>query len=128
MQVYHDEGHGFTDCSRRFGITHFAWMKAIKRGALRVMPSPFADRRRHYDWAKIQAHYDSGASFRQCKARFGFHAGAWMKAVDRGEIRARPAAMPLEQLLRSGKSLNSLNVEFLGQPVQRIFQVPPLER
>ena len=106
------KGHGFTDCSRRFGLTHFAWIKAIKRGVLRVTPSRFADRWRQYDWAEIQAHYDSGASYRQCKARFGFHAGAWMKAVERGEVKPRPGAM-MGQLLRSGKSRHNIKHRLL---------------
>jgi hypothetical protein len=104
VQAYHDEGHGFVECSCRFGFTHTAWNSAIKRGALRVTPSFFDDRRRRHDWSAIQAYYDAGATFRECKAKFSFHAGAWGKAVRRGEIKPRAAGMPLEELLRSGKS------------------------
>jgi 5-methylcytosine-specific restriction endonuclease McrA len=104
VQAFHDEGHGFVDSARHFGFTYAAWAKAIKRGALQLVPSRFDDRRRRYDWTEIQTYYDSGASYRECRAKFGFHAAAWGKAVRRGEIKTRRFGMPLEQLLRSGKS------------------------
>jgi 5-methylcytosine-specific restriction endonuclease McrA len=104
VQEYHDDGHGFVESAQRFGFTYQACAKAIKRGSLRIAPSLFDDRRRRYDWRAIQSYYDTGATFRECKAKFGFRAGAWAKAVRRGEIRPRPHGMPLEQLLSSGKS------------------------
>src|SRR5579862_8480057 len=99
VQAYHDEGHGFVECSRRFGFTHTAWNRAIKRGALRSHPVPFPDRRRKYDWSAIQAYYDDGRSFRECRARFGFCAASWTNAVRRGDIRARRLGMPIGELL-----------------------------
>jgi hypothetical protein len=104
VQQYHDEGRGFVACAQRFGFTYQGWAKAIKRGKLHLERSRFDDRRRKYDWAEIQAYYDGGASFRECKATFGFHAAAWMKAVRRGEVKPRPVGKPLEELLRTGKS------------------------
>lgn len=104
VQAYHDEGHGFVEPARRFGFTYQAWSKAIKRGQLQLAPTPFDDRRRRHDWSAIQAYYDTGATVRDCKAKYGFHAGAWGKAVRRGQIKPRPAHMPLEKLLRDGKS------------------------
>jgi hypothetical protein len=89
IQAYHDEGHGFVEWSRRFGFCHTAWIKAIKRGALRVAPTRFPDRRRKYDWAEVQRYYDSGGSYRKCQAAFGFCARAWAKAVQRGELKPR---------------------------------------
>jgi 5-methylcytosine-specific restriction endonuclease McrA len=103
VQAYHDEGHGFVECSRRFGFRHTAWVKAIKRGSLRVAPTRFADRRRRYDWAEVQAYYDDDHSFRQCKAKFGFNANSWTKAARRGEIRPRSSGMPIADLLSSPK-------------------------
>ena len=108
MQTYHDEGHGFVECSGRFGFTKSAWNKAIARCKLRMTDRQRNDRRRRYNWAEVQSYYDMGASVRECKVRFGFHAGAWGKAVRRGEIKPRPNGMPLEQLLRSGKSRHNI--------------------
>lgn len=102
IQNYHDQGHGFVECQKRFDVTHTAWRKAIRRGRLRTSPSPFPDRRRRYDWAIIQAYYDEGHSYRECRAKFGFNPMTWHKAKLRGEIAPRPYGMPIEDLLRRG--------------------------
>lgn len=99
VQAYHEEGHGFVECSKRFGFTHTAWNRAIRRGALRSRPVPFSDRRRKYDWSAVQAHYDAGHSYRECRARFGFCAASWTNAVHRGDIKPRHFGMPIGQLL-----------------------------
>jgi 5-methylcytosine-specific restriction endonuclease McrA len=101
IQLYHDDGHGFVECSRRFGFGHTAWIKAIKRGALRVAPSRFRDRRRLYDWAEVQAYYDHGRSYCDTAAHFGFCSAAWYKAIQPGEIKPRTRTVPLEIVLRS---------------------------
>ncbi|HVR46491.1 MAG TPA: hypothetical protein VMT95_07650 [Candidatus Binatia bacterium] len=103
VQAYHDEGHGFVECSRRFGFTHFAWIKAIKRGALRVAPSRFSDRRRKYDWTEVQAYYDAGHGFRATAAHFGFCSASWSKAVQRGKIVPRVFGMSIAELLANPK-------------------------
>lgn len=54
---------------------------------------------RRYDWEEIQRAYDSGLSYSQCAKRFGFNSATWYQAVERGDIRPRPRAMPIEQLL-----------------------------
>jgi len=99
VQAYHDDGYGFVECARWFGFSHTAWIKAIKRGELRVSPTRFADRRRRYDWAEVQAYYDAGHSYRQTAAKFGFCPDAWYDAVDRGEIKTRPLGMPIVELV-----------------------------
>jgi 5-methylcytosine-specific restriction endonuclease McrA len=104
IQAYHDEGHGFVECSRRFGFCHTAWIKAIKRGALRVAPTRFPDRRRKYDWAEVQRYYDSGGSYRKCQAAFGFCASAWAKAVQRGELKPRRNIKSIAEVLGSKSS------------------------
>jgi len=113
IQRYHNEGHGFVDCQRRFGFGHTAWVKALKRGELRSGQRQFADRRRRYDWSVIQAYYDEGHSYRQCKAKFGFNPMAWHKARVRGEITTRPLGMPLSQLLMRGKSRRNVKARLL---------------
>ena len=104
VQAYHNEGHGFVECSRSFGFTHTAWIKAIKRGALRVAPALFRDRRRKYDWAEVRECYEAGATYKQCRYKFGFCAQAWAKAVQRGEIATRSTTKSIEQVLSSGSS------------------------
>ncbi len=104
IQTFHDEGNGFSACRLRFGLTHTAWIKAIRRGELRTVERPFEDRRRRYNWAEIQAYYDAGHTLVECMARFNFCRAAWHKARQRGEIRPRPRAGPLETLLATSTS------------------------
>lgn len=99
IQRYHDQGHGT------------AWVKAIKRGELVARfrrhggrPVNPNDRRRVYDSGQIQAYYDAGNSYRQCQAKFGFNPMSWHKARCRGEIKTRPQAMPIDQLLGAPRS------------------------
>jgi hypothetical protein len=65
-----------------------------------------AERPRRYDWSEVQALHDSGASFRECRSRFGFSAGAWHAAVKRGDLKPRPAATPLRELLVDGRAVH----------------------
>jgi DNA-binding transcriptional ArsR family regulator len=67
--------------------------------------------RRHYDWSEVQVYYDTGASFRECRLRFGFSAGAWHKAVQRGEIKSRRAGAPLEELLVAGRRIQGIHLK-----------------
>jgi 5-methylcytosine-specific restriction endonuclease McrA len=101
IQRYHDEGHGFVECQRKFGFSHTAWVKAIKRGELRTSLSEFPDRRRKYDWSAVQRYYDEGHSYMECRRKFGFAAASWTKAVARGELVPRPTKKPVEDVLRS---------------------------
>jgi 5-methylcytosine-specific restriction endonuclease McrA len=103
VQAYHDQGHGFVECTRRFGFSHTASIKAIQHAKLQVAPSPFPDRRRKFDWAQIQDYYDQGHTYRQCRKQFNFCAASWTNAVRRGEIRPRQFGMPIPELLSSPK-------------------------
>ncbi|HET9096926.1 MAG TPA: HNH endonuclease signature motif containing protein [Candidatus Baltobacteraceae bacterium] len=114
IQRYHNEGHSFVDCRRRFGFTHTAWVKAIKRGELVTSRTPFADRRRRYDWAAVQAYYDEGHSYRECRAKFGFNGNSWHKAVRRGEIKTRPQGMPIECLLTGPRNRHHVKSRLLN--------------
>jgi 5-methylcytosine-specific restriction endonuclease McrA len=104
IQRFHDEGHGFVECQKRFGVTHTAWRKAILRGELLTEPREFRERRRRYDWSAVQAYYDEGHTYRECRAYFGFSAGSWTKAVNRRELRARARAWPLAIMLIKTKA------------------------
>jgi hypothetical protein len=99
IQTYHDQGHGFVECAKRFGFCHTAWIKAIKRGALRAAPTRFRDRRRKYDWSEVQAYFDAGHVYAECMAHFGFQADTWTAAVERGELKARARALPIALML-----------------------------
>jgi hypothetical protein len=66
--------------------------------------------KRRYDWAAVQAFHDEGASFRECRLKFGFSAGAWHDAVKRGELVPRPAATPLEDLLVEGRRVQGIHL------------------
>jgi 5-methylcytosine-specific restriction endonuclease McrA len=104
VQAYYDQGHGFVECSRRFAFCHTAWIKAIKRGALKVAPAMFADRRRRYDWSAVQTYYDAGARYRETQAKFGFCNAAWTKAIQRGEIVPRRMTKSIGRVLMSRSS------------------------
>jgi 5-methylcytosine-specific restriction endonuclease McrA len=71
-----------------------------------------------YDWANIQAYYDEGHSFRECKARFGFSNRSWHKARLRGDLTSiRPASKPLGTLLTEGKHRSSIKRRLLKEGI-----------
>lgn len=113
VQVYHDEGHGFVECARRFGFSHTAWIKALKRGELRSTEKAFADRRRRYDWSIVQAYHDADHTYRECMQRFGFCAESWTEAVRRGELRARARAIPLMLMMQRKMARGSIKRRLL---------------
>ena len=87
---YHDEGHGFVECSRRFGFQPRRLGQGDQaRLDYAVAPAPFDDRRRRYDWAEIQALLRRGRTYRQCKAKFGFYTALGRRQCD--EARSGPA-------------------------------------
>jgi Zn finger protein HypA/HybF involved in hydrogenase expression len=59
---------------------------------------------RRYDWPLIQRYYDEGRSVRECIARFGFSSQTWHAAVQRGAIKPRPIAAPIELYLVYGRN------------------------
>jgi len=113
IQVHYDAGHGFVECQKCFGFTHTAWNKAIRRGELEARPTQFFDRRRRYDWTAVQAYYNRGHSYRECRAQFRFAAASWSKAVARGELRARARAWPLARVLAEAKSRRNVKIRLL---------------
>lgn len=115
IQRYHDVGHGFVECVRQFAVTHTAWNKAIATGRLRTVATPYKDRRKRYNWTEIQAYYDQGHTYRETQIVFGFCAAAWDKARKRGEIKARPLALPLEVLLGRRGSRHAVKARLLRE-------------
>ena len=65
---------------------------------------------RRYDWAEVQRYYDEGHSVRECRERFGFANETWNSARRRGDIKARPAAMSIEELL-SGRTRSRTHIK-----------------
>ena len=59
-----------------------------------------------YDWTAIQAYYDSGHTFRETKARFGFSNGAWAKAAEAGKIVPRRNVTEIATWLVEGSRVN----------------------
>jgi DNA-binding CsgD family transcriptional regulator len=66
---------------------------------------------RRYDWAMVQRFYDEGRSVRECIDAFGFSSASWFEAVKRGAIVARPAAIPISQLLAAGTYRGRFNLK-----------------
>lgn len=73
------------------------------------------DRRRKYDWAVVQRHYDEGHTFGQCMDTFGFCSGAWHKAKLRSEIRPRPPKRDIAQTLKAAKSRTHIKRRLLSE-------------
>jgi hypothetical protein len=106
MQAYIDAGNGFLKCRQRFGIAHATWMAAIGRGAIAFNRAgrPYAGPGKRYNWAEIRAFYEAGATFRQCRVRFGFCAASWTKAVKAGRVVPKPTGYSLVEALANSSS------------------------
>ena len=90
------QGRAYTDIVREIGCSKATISyHAKKMGTL----AP----RSTYDWGRIQAYYDEGHSYRQCREQFGFASQSWSKAVKRGVIRAREPKLPLRELLQENR-------------------------
>ena len=82
--------------------------------ALGVVPRPELARR--YDWAEIRQYYEDGHSATECRRWFGFARGAWVAAIERGDITPRPRAEPTEAVLIKGRRRNrgTVKLRLLG--------------
>ena len=69
---------------------------------------------RRYDWGAIQAYYDAGHTLRECEIAFGFARKTWGDAVRRGDVRPRPRAMPIEQLVAGARNRSHLKARLLA--------------
>jgi AcrR family transcriptional regulator len=100
-----EAGLSITAIARKVGVTPPTVCYHARR-----LGYPAGDARR-YDWAAVQAYHDGGASYRECRVRFGFSAGAWHDAVQRGELVPRAPAAPIEQLLVDGRRTHRYNLK-----------------
>jgi 5-methylcytosine-specific restriction endonuclease McrA len=95
------------EIARRLEVTiSTVWYYACGLG---YKPDPKFNRR--YDWTAVQAYYDAGHTVRECRESFGFANQTWNDAVRRGDVRARPRATPLEELLALGPARHRLNLK-----------------
>ena len=99
MRELHEAGLAGVEIAGRLGVN-----RATVVYHLRNLDKPIDERfARRYDWRTISDAYASGLSARQCMERFGCTRTAWADAVRRGDIRPRPRAMPIEELLVVGR-------------------------
>jgi 5-methylcytosine-specific restriction endonuclease McrA len=116
MQAYIDAGNGYVACHKRFGIAHATWTKAIALGDITVDTTgkPYMDARKRYDWVAVQALYNTGASYRKCRAHFGFTAASWTKAVKAGRIQPRRMKVwTAEEALANSKARSTIKRHLL---------------
>jgi HNH endonuclease len=114
VQRAYDSGRSPLECSIEFRFSRGAWRKACMAGHLEVPPQDRNLRKgtrklNLYDWQAIQAFYDLGNTYRQCREAFGFSEAAWSKALGRGDLRTRPRAHSVEWVL--ARSTSRLSVK-----------------
>jgi hypothetical protein len=96
------EGLSRSEIAARLGVS-----KGTVGFHVRRLDEPIDSRfARRYDWAAIQAAYESELTLNECQRRFGFSKWAWWCAVKRGDINPRPWVMPIEELLVLGRKTN----------------------
>jgi 5-methylcytosine-specific restriction endonuclease McrA len=61
----------------------------------------------------VQAYYDQGDTYRECREKFGFCAAAWTEAVKRGELNAKARRLPLGVLLATSSSRKAIKARLL---------------
>jgi 5-methylcytosine-specific restriction endonuclease McrA len=102
-----DNGLSLTRIAAELGLSKSTVCYHVRR--LGEAPDDRFNRR--YDWAEVQAYYDAGHSITECQQRFGFARETWNDARKRGDVRSRPKALALEQLLVVGPLRNRRNLK-----------------
>jgi hypothetical protein len=103
----HEEGLSGRQIAKRLGITPPTVCYYLRRlGVPR-------QRQGRYNWNEVQAYYDEGNSVRACAAHFGFAHQTWNDAVRRGDVRPRPPAMPIDELLAGVRNRGHLKSRLL---------------
>jgi DNA-binding transcriptional ArsR family regulator len=102
-------GHTRADIARRLDVSRGTVTYHARRLGMPV------DKRaaRRYDWKVVQAYYDAGHTVLDCVAHFGFCSATWSSAVRRGNVVARPTAMPIEELLQRSRNRTNLKSRLL---------------
>jgi DNA-binding transcriptional ArsR family regulator len=98
-----------TECSRAEIARRLDVSRATVSYHAQRLGLPIDDRpARRYDWNLIQDYYDAGHTVTECQEYFGFCRASWSSAVQRGDVVARPSAMPIEKLLRDSRNRTNL--------------------
>lgn len=100
MRIRLEQGTPITQIASELGIAPATVCYHARRLGFPARP------RARYDWAAIQVYYDSGHTFAETKARFGFSNGAWAKAAEAGKIVPRRNVTALESWLVEGSVVN----------------------
>jgi DNA-binding CsgD family transcriptional regulator len=108
-----ERGVARADIARALGVTRATVSYHARRLGAEI------DERcaRRYDWAAVQRYHDQGNSMRECVARFGFSAGSWHDARNRGDLIVRPARTPIAELLIAGtyRGRRNIKLRLLGE-------------
>lgn len=103
------EGLTQRQIARELGITPPTVAYHVRRLGIPARAS-----RRRYDWAAVQEYYDAGHSVRECARHFGFSTWSWHHAVKRGDIVARSARLPIEDVLTGERARAHVKRRLLG--------------
>jgi HNH endonuclease len=95
-------GLSFAEIGRRLGVSK----PTVAYHARRLGIPPVDKFNCRYDWAEVQAYYDSGNSITACQLRFGFARRTFMDGVRRGDVVTRPQAASIERYLVHGRAVN----------------------
>jgi hypothetical protein len=107
IRELHEAGPSSPEIARRLDLAPTTVSYHVRR-----LAQPIDDRcARRYDWAAVQRYYDQGHSARACIKAFGFSSAAWSDAVKRAAIVARPAVIPISELLVDGTYRGRFNVK-----------------
>jgi len=99
IRQLHAEGLSQKEIADRLGVA-----KTTVNFHVRRLDVPVDERfAKRYDWKAIRQAYERGLSMRQCMRKFGFSSHAWYAAVKRGDVKPRPAVIPIEDLLVVGR-------------------------
>jgi 5-methylcytosine-specific restriction endonuclease McrA len=103
-------GLSLTAIARELGLTKSTVAYHVRRAG----EPPDARFNRRYDWSAVQAYYDAGNSITACQAKFGFARETWNAARLRGDVRSRPQAMPIDELLVGRRQRSHLKLRLLA--------------
>jgi hypothetical protein len=94
-----EEGLSLSEVARTLGLAK----STVCYHARRLGYAPNARFAARYDWQAIAAYYDEGHTVVECMRHFGFSMSSWADAIARGDVTARPRAVPAKDLLSGAR-------------------------